>query len=160
MGNVEKEARSQPSSRLYGFVFSVRRSSHPPQPIPSPFILGMQEQPNVTEFQSKVYHLCRQIPAGSFSTYKAISTVLHASPRAVGGALRRNPFAPEVPCHRVISSQFTLGGFQGDSKPGCLTLKKKLAMLTEEGLHFDDQPKVIKEHQESRYFSTFIPQSA
>lgn len=58
----------------------------------------------VTEFQSRVYELLSQIPEGKVSTYAAMSRALDSSPRAVGGACRRNPFAPQVPCHRVIQA--------------------------------------------------------
>jgi methylated-DNA-[protein]-cysteine S-methyltransferase len=58
----------------------------------------------VTEFQSRVYELLSQIPEGKVSTYAAMSKALDSSPRAVGGACRRNPFAPQVPCHRVIQA--------------------------------------------------------
>jgi methylated-DNA-[protein]-cysteine S-methyltransferase len=39
------------------------------------------------------------------------------SPRSVGGALRNNPFAPRIPCHRVIASSFFVGGFKGEWAP-------------------------------------------
>lgn len=57
--------------------------------------------------------VCSAIPKGKVSTYGALSQVLKSSPRAVGQALRRNPFAPQVPCHRVIASTLELGGFSG-----------------------------------------------
>jgi methylated-DNA-[protein]-cysteine S-methyltransferase len=50
----------------------------------------------------RVYALLCQIPSGKVSSYAALSKAISSSPRAVGGALRRNPFAPEVPCHRII----------------------------------------------------------
>ena len=58
----------------------------------------------VTEFQSRVYELLSKIPEGKVTTYAAMSKALDSSPRAVGGACRRNPFAPQVPCHRVIQA--------------------------------------------------------
>lgn len=58
----------------------------------------------VTNYQERVYALLKQIPEGRVSTYAALSKALASSPRAVGGALRTNPFAPEVPCHRVIGA--------------------------------------------------------
>nr|POE73752.1 methylated-dna--protein-cysteine methyltransferase [Quercus suber] len=64
----------------------------------------LQDPAKVTPYQSRVYALLEQIPAGHVSTYAALSRALGSSPRAVGGALRRNPFAPRVPCHRVISA--------------------------------------------------------
>jgi methylated-DNA-[protein]-cysteine S-methyltransferase len=59
---------------------------------------------NVTAFQERVYTLLKQIPSGRVTTYAAMARALGSSPRAVGGALRVNPFAPEVPCHRCIAS--------------------------------------------------------
>lgn len=62
-----------------------------------------------------VYDLIRTIPVGKISTYKDVSAALGAgSPRSVGGALRNNPFAPRIPCHRVIASSFSVGGFKGE----------------------------------------------
>lgn len=62
-----------------------------------------------------VYDLIRTIPAGKVSTYKDVCAALGAgSPRSVGGALRNNPFAPRIPCHRVIASSFFVGGFKGE----------------------------------------------
>lgn len=64
----------------------------------------MSKQPKVTEYQERVYSLLQQIPEGRISTYGALAKALSSSPRAVGGALRNNPFAPEIPCHRCIAS--------------------------------------------------------
>jgi methylated-DNA-[protein]-cysteine S-methyltransferase len=58
------------------------------------------------------------------------------SPRAIGQALRANPFAPEVPCHRVIASDLTPGGFQG--KISGPALAEKLRLLATEGIHFQN----------------------
>jgi len=65
-----------------------------------------------------VYDLVRTIPAGRVSTYKDVCAALgQGSPRSVGGALRNNPFAPRIPCHRVIASNFFVGGFKGEWAP-------------------------------------------
>lgn len=58
----------------------------------------------VTDFQERVYTLLKQIPEGKVTTYAFLAKALNSSPRAVGGALRNNPFAPEVPCHRCIAA--------------------------------------------------------
>jgi O-6-methylguanine DNA methyltransferase len=58
----------------------------------------------ITDFQERVYTLLLQVPAGKVTTYAALSKALNASPRAVGGAMRNNPYAPAVPCHRCIAS--------------------------------------------------------
>jgi methylated-DNA-[protein]-cysteine S-methyltransferase len=88
---------------------------------------------NITEFQKRVYAVCKTIPEGKTMSYKEIADILHSSPRAVGQALKRNPFAPQVPCHRVVHASGKIGGYSGvrDSK-------KKIAMLKKEGVAIAD----------------------
>ncbi|KAI5369782.1 Putative methylated-DNA-[protein]-cysteine S-methyltransferase, active [Septoria linicola] len=103
-------------------------------------------EPNVTAYQEKVYALLRQIPSGRVSTYAALSKALDSSPRAVGGALRRNPFAPEVPCHRVISANGHVGGFLGEwqKAPSGINQAKKLNLLKQEGVNFNEMGMLIE----------------
>ncbi|KAI0317689.1 6-O-methylguanine DNA methyltransferase, partial [Amylostereum chailletii] len=64
-----------------------------------------------------VYDATLLIPSGKVTTYKALSIQIGAgSPRSVGGALRNNPFAPWVPCHRVVATDLFVGGFKGEWK--------------------------------------------
>lgn len=69
---------------------------------------------NITPFDKKVYTLLLQIPSGKITTYSILARILNSSPRAVGNACRRNPFAPAVPCHRVVATGGGLGGFKGE----------------------------------------------
>ncbi|GLC70007.1 hypothetical protein PLESTF_000912100 [Pleodorina starrii] len=80
--------------------------------------------------------LCKCIPAGKVSTYGAMASVLQSSPRAVGQALRRNPFAPVVPCHRVVAADLSLGGFSGAWGIADPKVQRKKRMLEEEGVEF------------------------
>lgn len=68
-----------------------------------------------TEFQRRVYRAVCRIPAGQTRSYRWVAERIGrpAAARAVGQALHRNPFAPVVPCHRVIRSDGSLGGFAG-----------------------------------------------
>lgn len=99
----------------------------------------------VTEFQERVYAHLKQIPPGQITTYGTLAKALSSSPRAVGGALRNNPFAPEVPCHRVIASDGYVGGFKGDWKkaPSGINQALKLKLLKEEGVDFTPEGKLI-----------------
>ncbi|KAJ1799304.1 hypothetical protein LPJ59_001927 [Coemansia sp. RSA 2399] len=107
----------------------------------------------VTDFQYRVYDACRQIPAGHFSTYKAIADHLESGPRAVGNALAMNPFAPlPIPCHRVVTSDCYIGGFSGDTKSKIFWKKAK---LEKEGLAFDDSGYVLPKHQQAQFFNSF-----
>ena len=80
-------------------------------------------------FAQKVYELTRRIPRGQVSTYQSIARAMKkpGASRAVGNALNKNPFAPKVPCHRVVRSTGEIGGFASGPK-------KKAAMLAKEGV--------------------------
>ncbi|KAM7193368.1 methylated-DNA--protein-cysteine methyltransferase [Naviculisporaceae sp. PSN 640] len=119
---------------------------------------------NITPQDKKVYTLLLQIPPGSFTTYAILAKLLNSSPRAIGNSCRRNPFAPTVPCHRVVATDRALGGFKGEhiskvkikskittskrsdvqlittsvkTKQALLTLDEKRKLLKNEGVKFD-----------------------
>lgn len=100
---------------------------------------------NRTAFEKRVWTALCHIPEGHFTTYGLLSAHLGSSPRAVGNALRRNPFAPDVPCHRVVATGGTLGGFKGKwPKSGeGITLDEKRKLLRGEGIRFDLKGKVL-----------------
>jgi O-6-methylguanine DNA methyltransferase len=83
--------------------------------------------------RNHVYQITARIPIGYVATYGQIAR-LAGNPkaaRAVGMYMKINPFAPRVPCHRVVASDGTLTGF---SAPGGIAKKKK--MLLDEGVRF------------------------
>lgn len=98
-----------------------------------------------TPFQKRVLSLLCQVPRGRVTTYGLMSRHLGSSPRAIGSAMRRNPFAPEVPCHRVVATGGALGGFKGAwPKDGeGITLDEKRSLLRGEGLRFDGKGRVL-----------------
>ncbi|KAH0532466.1 hypothetical protein TsFJ059_001154 [Trichoderma semiorbis] len=98
-----------------------------------------------TPFEKRVWTALCQIPRGRVTTYGLLSAHLGTSPRAVGNALRRNPFAPEVPCHRVVATGGTLGGFKGSwPKDGeGITITEKKSLLRGEGVRLDDKGRVL-----------------
>jgi O-6-methylguanine DNA methyltransferase len=81
-------------------------------------------------FYQKVWKECSKIPEGKTITYKELAVKIgHPKAcRAVGLALKKNPFAPVIPCHRVIGSS---GKMVGYSAPGGIVKKRK--MLKREG---------------------------
>lgn len=86
-------------------------------------------------FTQRVYQLCAKVPRGKVTTYREIARALRTkSYRAVGQALRCNPYAPKVPCHRVVASDGSIGGFKG-SKSG-KPIREKIRMLEREGVRF------------------------
>ena len=82
-----------------------------------------------TEFQLKVWRYLKTIPKGKTKTYKqvAIAIGLPKATRAVANACGKNPYAPKIPCHRVIRSDGRPGGYSG--RGGII---KKLRLLRSE----------------------------
>lgn len=81
-------------------------------------------------FSQRVWALCARIPRGRVSTYGAIARALGCrAGRAVGMALNRNPYAPAVPCHRVVGAGGALTGFAHG-------VEAKQRLLEEEGVRF------------------------
>ena len=78
-----------------------------------------------TNFQIAVWKELLKIPIGETTTYKNIAIAIGKpnSSRAVANACAQNPYAPEVPCHRVIRSDGSLGGYSAD---GGIKRKQKL----------------------------------
>ena len=84
-------------------------------------------------FYDEIYNLCKKIPKGRVSSYKAIGDKLKTRAyRAVGQALKNNPDAPRTPCHRVVNSKGFLHGFGGETKGKKIKDKEKL--LEKEGV--------------------------
>jgi len=86
-----------------------------------------------TPFQILVWKEIAKIPYGKTKTYKdlAIAIGKPKSARAVANACGKNPYAPTIPCHRVIRSDGKLGGYSG--KGGINT---KIKLLKQEGINF------------------------
>ncbi len=95
----------------------------------------MDTSPSLSLLAERVYGLLRQIPQGRVVTYKALAEAVGCrSPRVIGQILKRNPMAPLVPCHRVIRSDLTPGGYRGGVDG--TALESKLALLLAEGVVF------------------------
>ncbi len=79
-------------------------------------------------FNEKCYSVLRKVPRGKVTTYKELAKALKSKAyRAVGNAMNKNPYAPRVPCHRVVQSNGKVGGFASGTK-------KKAEMLKKEGI--------------------------
>ena len=108
---------------------------------PINFSLAITDLGLCGEFQQLVLRAEHAIPRGRVSTYKLIAAYLGVpgGARAVGNALANNPFPLIVPCHRVIRSDYGLGGYQGG-------LYMKRSLLSKEGLIFDYSGRVHCSH--------------
>ena len=87
-----------------------------------------------TQFQKDVWEAIDRIPLGETRTYKelALSIGRPKAYRAVANACGKNPNPVSTPCHRVISSDGTIGGYSGEGG-----INRKKALLKKEGILFD-----------------------
>ena len=86
---------------------------------------------NGTKFQVKVWRYLTKIPCGNVKTYSQVAKAIGKplAVRAVANAIGKNPYAPKIPCHRVIRSDGSVGGYSGK---GGINAKKIL--LKREGI--------------------------
>ena len=86
------------------------------------------------KFSDEVLKLVAKIPRRRLTTYGALAAALGRprAARAVGAALARNPKPIEVPCHRVVCADGTVGGYLGSARGA----RRKAALLASEGIKF------------------------
>jgi O-6-methylguanine DNA methyltransferase len=121
-----------------------------PQPQTSdsstPDLLAKIANSSSTPYQKRVLSALMQVPKGQYTTYGILAKYLQSNARAVGSGLRNNPFAPQVPCHRVLASGGGIGGFKGswgrNGKEG-LNDAEKRGLLRKEGVKFDGSGRVV-----------------
>ena len=91
----------------------------------------------ITPFQKKVYDTLVLIPKGKVTTYKLLWNFIGCkSSQAIGQALTRNPYAPKVPCHRVIKTNGAIGGY-------AFWVSGKQRILAGEWVYFDTKNILI-----------------
>jgi methylated-DNA-[protein]-cysteine S-methyltransferase len=95
--------------------------------------LSLNRFPTYTQ---RVLKATLQIPLGYVTTYGAIANALGGGPRAVGNIMASNPFAPIIPCHRVVKSDFGIGGY------GMGGIKVKVELLSREKQGFSESKSV------------------
>ncbi|MCW4045905.1 MAG: methylated-DNA--[protein]-cysteine S-methyltransferase [Candidatus Bathyarchaeota archaeon] len=108
------------------------------------FQLAME---HLSVYTRRVLEATASIPIGYVASYGAVAETVGGSPRAVGNVMAANPFAPIVPCHRVVGAGFTLGGYGGG-----LALKRE--MLSRERRGFVDS-KLISVGGSARKLQVF-----
>ena len=87
----------------------------------------LEECTGITPFQRRVYMELLNVPAGATITYSELARRIGCrSAQAVGQALKRNPFAPDVPCHRVVGANGSLGGYFGEREGEMVERKRRL----------------------------------
>ena len=121
--NVPFQVLSEPSAFAEDVLASVKNVYYGKDATHG-FSLATEHLPAYTR---RVLEAASLIQVGYVASYGSIAKAAGGSPRAVGNVMARNPFAPLVPCHRVVSSDFTLGGYGGglDVKLNLLVREKR-----------------------------------
>lgn len=89
----------------------------------------------ISQLQHDVYKfLLTEVPLGKVTTYKIIANELKTGARVVGSIVGKNPFAPDVPCHRVVKTSRKLGGYSRTTSNK--TVETKMKLLMSEGVKF------------------------
>lgn len=103
------------------------------------------ERIDQVRFKAAVYTLLAQIPPGRVTTYGAIARALGSRAyRAVGRILNQNPNLPQVPCHRVVMSDGSLGGYV-HGVPAKQAFLAAEGVLVENGRIVDFEARVVRE---------------
>jgi O-6-methylguanine DNA methyltransferase len=90
---------------------------------------------NLRPYTKKVLRTTLTVPLGYVTSYGAIAKAVGGGPRAVGNIMASNPFAPIVPCHRVVRTNFSLGGYG-------FGLKTKIELLGREKQGFSSYREI------------------
>lgn len=119
----------------------------------------VRESDSITDFQKKVYLELLKVPAGKTISYKDLAERIGCgSAQAVGQALRRNPFAPDVPCHRVIASDGSIGGFHGHREGDYIDKKRKLLEMESSDMEEHPLEPFLPEGGKLLMLGSFPPQ--
>jgi methylated-DNA-[protein]-cysteine S-methyltransferase len=90
---------------------------------------------HLSKYSQKVLKCVWQIPAGYVASYGAVAKACGGASRAVGHVMATNPFAPVVPCHRIVQADFSIGGYGGGPE-------LKLAILRREDRGYKDSKEI------------------
>jgi methylated-DNA-[protein]-cysteine S-methyltransferase len=105
-----------------------------------PFAMG-----HLSKYTQKVLKVASLIPLGYVASYGSVADVAGGSPRGVGRVMAMNPFAPVVPCHRVVGSDFSLVGYGGG-------LPMKLELLKRERRGYASEREIAVGQERLRIF--------
>jgi len=100
---------------------------------------------HLSDYTRRVIAFVSLIPIGFVASYGGVAKAAGGGARAVGNVMASNPFAPVVPCHRIVSSDFTLGGYGGG-------LDAKLAFLKRERRGFSAEREIAVNGRKLRLF--------
>lgn len=100
---------------------------------------------HLSKYATRVIEAVSKVPVGYITSYGEVAKTVGGGPRAVGQIMARNPFAPICPCHRIVKSDLTLGGYGGG-------LSMKLAFLKRERRGYTSEKQIPVNGKKLRIF--------
>jgi len=91
------------------------------------------EMAHLPEYSRRVLGFLAKVPVGYVTTYGALAKAAGGGARAVGRVMATNPFAPLIPCHRVVRSDFDIGGYGGEVVGQGVKVKRVILQREERG---------------------------
>jgi O-6-methylguanine DNA methyltransferase len=91
------------------------------------------EMAYLPEYSRRVLNFLAKVPIGYVTTYGALAKAAGGGARAVGQVMRANPFAPLIPCHRVVRSDFSIGGYGGEIAGQGVKMKRTILQREDRG---------------------------
>jgi O-6-methylguanine DNA methyltransferase len=139
--DVPFEAFPKPSPFAEKVLFTIK-GAYDGKGVSEDFQLAAEK---MSAYNRRVLEVTAKIPVGYVASYSAVAKAAGGSARSVGRVMATNPFAPIVPCHRVVKSDFTLGGYGGG-----LTVKREI--LTREKRRFKTKQDISVGGKKLRVF--------
>jgi O-6-methylguanine DNA methyltransferase len=125
LGSIPFDAPFQRSEKISAYterVINALKNIYDGKDSPQNFSLATE---HLSEYTKRVLEVARLIPLGYVTSYGAVAKAADGRPRAVGRVMAFNPFAPIVPCHRVVGSDFSLVGYGGGLEAKLNFLKRE-----------------------------------
>jgi methylated-DNA-[protein]-cysteine S-methyltransferase len=136
-------SEENPSKTDFGHrVVAALKDIYDGKDVSQSFSLAKEHLPNYTK---RVIETVCRVPPGYATTYGEVAKAVGGGPRAVGQIMASNPFAPVCPCHRVVRSDLTLGGYGGG-------LDVKLAFLKRERRGYPAECEIPVDGKKLRVF--------
>lgn len=134
--------RKEKASTLAERVFSFLKGVYDGKAVSNSFSLATE---HLSSYMKSIIKATSLIPLGYATSYGAIAKAAGGSPRAVGRVMASHPFPPIVPCHRVVTSNLTLGGYGGG-------LDAKLEFLKREKRGYHTEREIALNGKKLKFF--------
>lgn len=138
--------------RVAMFVEAILKAAQGERVLEEPLLLKLRSLCSFSKITRLVYLTLATIPRGKATTYRALASVFGLSPRIVGFLMSRNPYPVLIPCHKVVKSDRSVGGYMGSLEFSSI----KIELLRLEGVRVIGQKVDSRDLLNTRDLMQFI----